>query len=93
MSQAKVDRYKEEKANRKKTMRKEKIANRLRKCAVAVAAAVLVVWIGYSAYNMYESSRPVKEAEVNYQSIDTSIKLSTFRFKKNLYIIVGNTGR
>ena len=31
MSQAKVDRYKEEKANRKKIMRKEKIANRLRK--------------------------------------------------------------
>ena len=30
MSQAKVDRYKEEKANRKKVMRKEKIANRLR---------------------------------------------------------------
>ena len=64
MSQAKVDRYKEEKANRKKVMRKEKVANRLRKCA-------LVVWIGYSAYNMYESSRPVKEAEVNYQSVDT----------------------
>ena len=69
MSQAKVDRYKEEKANRKKVMRKEKIANRLRKCAVAVVAAALVVWIGYSAYNMYESSRPVKE--VNYQSVDT----------------------
>ena len=68
MSQAKVDRYKEEKANRKKVMRKEKIANRLCKCAVAAA---LVVWIGYSAYNMYESSRPVKEAEVNYQSVDT----------------------
>ena len=43
MSQAKVDRYKEEKANRKKIMRKEKIANRLRKCAVAVVAAALVV--------------------------------------------------
>ena len=54
MSQAKVDRYKEEKANRKKVMRKEKIANRLCKCAVAVVAAALVVWIGYSAYNMYE---------------------------------------
>lgn len=71
MSQAKVDRYKEEKANRKKVMRKEKVANRLRKCAVAVVAAALVVWIVYSAYNMYESSRPVKEAEVNYQSVDT----------------------
>ena len=37
----------------------------------AVVAAALVVWIGYSAYNMYESSRPVKEAKVNYQSVDT----------------------
>ena len=62
MSQAKVD--------RKKIMRKEKIANRFRKCAVAIVAAALVVWIGYSAYNMYETSRPVKEAEVNYQSVD-----------------------
>ena len=70
MSQAKVDKYKQEKANRKKIMRKEKIANRLRKCAVAIVAAALVVWIGYSAYNMYETSRPVKEAEVNYQSVD-----------------------
>ena len=71
MSQAKVDRYKKEKANRKKIMRKEKVANRLRKCAVVIVAAALVVWIGYSAYNMYESSRPVKEATVNYQSVDT----------------------
>ncbi len=71
MSQAKVDRYKEEKANRKKIMRREKIANKLRKCVVGLVAIALVFWIGYSAYNMYESSRPVKEAKVNYQSIDT----------------------
>ena len=77
MSQAKVDRYKEEKANRKKTMRKEKIANRLRKCAVAVAAAALVVWIGYSAYNMYESSRPVKAYKKLLQSkgLDKKVKV------------------
>ena len=71
MSQAKVDRYKEEKANRKKIMRREKIANKLRTCVVGIVAIALVFWIGYSAYNMYESSRPVKEAKVNYQSIDT----------------------
>ena len=59
MSQAKVDRYKEEKANRKKVMRKEKVANRLRKCAVAVVAAALVVWIGYSAYNMYDFEKKI----------------------------------
>ena len=71
MSQAKVDRYKEEKANRRRLRRKHRLYNLMRKCAVAVVAAALVVWIGYSAYNMYESSRPVKEAEVNYQSVDT----------------------
>ena len=70
MSQAKVDRYKEEKANRKKVMRKEKIANRLRKCAVAVVAAALVVWIGYSAYDIYETNRPKQTAEINYDAID-----------------------
>ena len=36
MSQEKVDRYKKEKANRKKNMKKEKFQNILRKCAVAL---------------------------------------------------------
>jgi len=61
MSQAKVDRYKKEKANRKKNMKKEKIQNVLRKCAVFVVALVLVGWIGYSAYNTYESKKPKEE--------------------------------
>ena len=40
MSQAKVDRYKKEKANRKKNMKKEKIQNVLRKCAVFVLSLI-----------------------------------------------------
>ena len=69
MSQAKVDRYKKEKANRKKNMKKEKIQNVLRKCAVFVVALVLVGWIGYSAYNTYESKKPKEEVEIDYSAV------------------------
>lgn len=70
MSQEKVDRYKQEKANRKQIMRKEKIANVVRKCVVAAIGVVLIGWIGYSAYDMYESGKPVKEVQIDYQSVD-----------------------
>ncbi len=46
MSQEKVDRYKQEKANRKQIMKKQKMTNALRKCVVAAAGLLLVVWIG-----------------------------------------------
>lgn len=36
MSQAKVDRYKKEKADRKKTMRKEKIMRNVKRCVAGV---------------------------------------------------------
>lgn len=60
MSQAKVNKYKEEKANRKKIMRREKIKQA---CARVVAWAILlaiVAWAGVSGYNYYESKRPAK---------------------------------
>lgn len=50
MSQAKVDRYKEEKKNREKIMKKEKRNSRLMKLGGTVIAVVLVGWIGYSVY-------------------------------------------
>ena len=51
MSQAKVDRYKEEKKNRKKIMAKEKrmrIAGYIVGCLVAVG---IIGWAGYSGYS------------------------------------------
>ena len=57
MSQEKVDRYKKEKANRRKNMKKEKIQYIIRRCIVGVLAVALVGWIGYSAVNMYMDSR------------------------------------
>ena len=44
MSQAKVDRYKEEKANRKKNMKKEKVQNFFRKIIICIAGIALVRW-------------------------------------------------
>ena len=69
MSQAKVDRYKEEKANRKATMKKQKTERVVRRIAVSVIGLVLVGWIGYSAYNAYEVRQPKQEAAIDYSAI------------------------
>ncbi len=57
MSQAKVDRYKDEKKNRKKNMKKEKVQNIIRRCAVCVIAVALIGWAGYSCL-LYTSPSP-----------------------------------
>ena len=69
MSQEKVDRYKQEKANRKKNMKKEKAQNTLRKCVVVVVGVVLIGWIGYSAYGTYEANKPKQEAQLDYSAL------------------------
>lgn len=77
MSQAKVDRYKQEKANRKETMKKEKTANTIRKTIVAVVAVVILGWVGYSAVNTYTSYQPKEAVEVDYSALDNlSVELS-----------------
>ena len=50
MSQEKVDRYKKEKANRKKTIAREKLKKKLYILAGVLVTAVFVVWIGWSVY-------------------------------------------
>lgn len=69
MSQEKVDRYKEQKANRKKVMKKEKTMHAFRKSVVCVIAVGLVGWLGFSAYNVYLDNQPRLEAAVDYSSI------------------------
>ncbi len=56
MSQAKVDRYKEEKRNREKIIKKQKREWMLTKAAMSLVALVLVVWIGVSVYNGFNSA-------------------------------------
>ena len=70
MSQAKVDRYKQEKANRKEIMKKEKTANTIRKSAFIVAAVAVIGWVGYSAYNAYDSYQPNETVEIDYTAMD-----------------------
>lgn len=69
MSQEKVDRYKKEKANRKKIMRREKIMSVVRKAVLTVAALAMIGWLGYSAYDIYESNKERVVAEVNYDAV------------------------
>ncbi len=69
MSQAKVNRYKEQKANRKKIMAKEKREKFLWKIGGCAAALVLVGWIGFSAYNKFYVP-PRATYEVDTTAID-----------------------
>lgn len=70
MSQEKVERYKKEKANRKKIIKKQRIMNVVRKVVLTLAALALVGWLGYSAYQTYESGQEREVAEVNYDAVN-----------------------
>jgi hypothetical protein len=70
MSQEKVDRYKKEKANRKKSVRKQRMMNVVRKLMLTLAAVALVGWLGYSAYDTHTSGQERPVAEVNYDAIN-----------------------
>ena len=69
MSQEKVDRYKKEKANRQQIMLKQRMMNLVRKGVLTLVALALVGWLGYSAYDMYESGKERVVAEVNYDAV------------------------
>jgi len=60
MSQAKVERYKKEKANRKKIMAKEKAKRIAGRICAWVILLVIVGWAGYTGYQYYEDNKPTK---------------------------------
>ena len=64
MSQKKVDQYKEEKANRKQIIKKEKRIQRLEEIALSLIGILLVVWIGFSVYNTATTKKDVDETVV-----------------------------
>lgn len=70
MSQEKVDRYKEEKRNREKIMKKEKRQWLAVKAGMSVVALALVAWIGASVY--YAVTAPNPNAELPTYTVDTS---------------------
>ena len=73
MSQAKVDRYKKEKANRKQIMAREKRNHILSVICGWAILFVLVGWAGVSGYNKYESSRPIETVYVNLDSLNSYV--------------------
>ena len=71
MSQAKVDQYKKEKANRKETIAKEKRQRMITKIVGGALALALGVWVGFSAVTFIEENRPVETIYCNMSDIDT----------------------
>ncbi len=70
MSQEKVAKYKEEKANRKALMRKQKIAKIARNSIVAVILVLVVGWIAGSGVKYYRDNKPREVVEVDYNTLN-----------------------
>lgn len=70
MSQEKVAKYKEAKANRKETMKKQKQAKMIRNTVLSVALVAVVGWVGYSAVDYYQKNQPRESVEVDYTAVD-----------------------
>ncbi len=73
MSQEKVDRYKQEKANRKKDMAKQKMKKNLYIVLGALVGVLAIVWIGFSFYWEAEQNRKDAEAQSSYNEMLSSI--------------------
>ena len=70
MSQAKVDKYKEEKKNRKEIMAREKRKQKAGIAAAVLVGAAILGWAGVSAYQIYENSKPLETVYVDLTAID-----------------------
>lgn len=70
MSQAKVDRYKKEKANRKQIMAREKRMRMLSRICWSLVGVALLVWIGVSTVNFVQENRPVETIYCDTAELD-----------------------
>lgn len=73
MSQEKVDRYKKEKVNRDKTMKKEKMVRRIEYGLTGLVLCAMVVWCGFSIYQKAAEGKASETTvyEVNTEAMDT----------------------
>lgn len=69
MSQEKVNRYKEEKANRKEILAKEKKHNQMMKLGAGLIVLALVCWLGYSVYD-YATRPDTSPVEMDASAMD-----------------------
>lgn len=69
MSQEKVERYKKEKANRKRTMKKEKAKSFAAHFAGLVVCVAFIGWIGYSGYIKWQGTQPSTATEISTDAL------------------------
>lgn len=69
MSQEKVDRYKKEKANRQKILKKQKVERIVLKVAAVVVMVAALGWVGFSVYDIVQK-QPVETAYVDLTAVD-----------------------
>ena len=74
MSQAKVDQYKKEKANRKETMAKEKRNRMISRICWTVVGVVLAAWVGISSVSFVKNNRPVETIYADTTEIDSYLQ-------------------
>lgn len=70
MSQAKVDQYKKDKANRKEMMAKEKKQRMITRICWSVVGVVLAAWIGVSTVQFVQDNRPAETIYVDTAELD-----------------------
>ncbi len=70
MSQAKVDRYKEEKKNREKIMKKQKMEWLLTKIGLCIFGVAVLGWAGFSVYQSM-TAEPQSAVELENYTVDT----------------------
>lgn len=70
MSQQKVDRYKQSKANRQQLIKKEKMVHRFEMIAVAVVVVGILGWFGTSVYTRIQESAPATEYVLDISSVE-----------------------
>ena len=73
MSQEKVNRYKEEKANRKKTIARMKFRHKVNMVLGTVVAIAIVVGIGFAVYSDIKSKQPTSTIYCQTQALSDYI--------------------
>ena len=73
MSQAKVDAYKNEKANRKDTIKKDKRMGIIRALIASCLVIALVAWAGVSLYGNISNQEKSQAIAVDYEDISDYI--------------------
>lgn len=77
MSQEKVQKYKEEKANRKETVKKEKRVKLITNIVLTLIPVLLIVLLVDSGVRTYLDSRPRESVSVDYTDLSDYVEVLT----------------